>query len=361
MESLKVSKPADGSRVLQYGEESLLIGQPPEVLKGLLLHKVPTLNTMVLTDSKEKDGSLLNNLEFPLYYFLFMSNGLFDGKKINLVGCAEDISRVFRLLRLTLLGPTEAELESWGTPKRVQREWLEAAHYLALKDERGQVREVESFFNVIPFINEQAEAGSFTILHTGHDKYMVSFSEDSLEVDLNEDEHIFPPYQMQSDFIPRDLVKLGLEILGSASGFTANEPCTGLALCYNGSYILIDSLPYLDKHLYARGISKNSVSAVFLTHLHVDHCAMFPLILMPHKVEVITTREIFEMAIEKLSCNLNWKAEVVREYFHLIEVVPGQTHKYFDMDIKPHLTVIAFLQSAQLSQFSIRALNGIFA
>jgi len=32
MESLKVSKPADGSRVLQYGEESLLIGQPPEVL-----------------------------------------------------------------------------------------------------------------------------------------------------------------------------------------------------------------------------------------------------------------------------------------------------------------------------------------
>jgi len=273
MESLKVSKPADGSRVLQCGKESLLIGQPPEVLKGLLLHKVPTFNTMVLTDSKEKDSS--------------------------------DISRIFRLLRLTLLGPTEAELESWGTPKRVQREWLEAAHYLALKDERGQVREVESFFNVIPFINEQAEAGSFTILHTGHDKYTVSFSEDSLEVDLNEDEHIFPPYQMQSDFIPRDLVKLGLEILGSASGFTANEPCTGLALCYNGSYILIDSLPYLDKHLYARGISKNSVSAVFLTHLHVDHCAMFPLILMPQKVEVITTREIFEMAIEKLSCNLN--------------------------------------------------------
>ncbi len=339
MAVLKVSKPADGSRVLQYGEESLLIGQPPEVLKGLLLNKIPTFNTMVLTDSKEKDGSLLNNLEFPLYYFLFMSNGLSDGKKINLVGCAEDISRVFRLLRLTLLGPTQAELEGWGTPKRVQREWLESSNYLALKDERGQVREVESFFNVIPFTDGQAEAGSFTIIHSGHDTYTVSFNGDSLDVDLNEDENIDPPYQMQTDYIPRDLVKLGLEILGSASGFTANEPCTGLALCYNGTYILIDSLPYLDKHLYARGISKNSVSAVFLTHLHDDHCAMFPLILMPHKVEVITTREIFEMAIEKLSCNLNWKAEVVREYFQLIEVVPGQTHKYFGMDITPHLTV----------------------
>ena len=89
---------------------------------------------------------------------------------------------------------------------------------------------------------------------------------------------------MLSDFIPRDLVKLGLEIFGRASGFIANEPCTGLALCYNGSYILIDSIPYLDKPLFARGISKNSVSSVPLTHRHDDHCAMFPLILMPHKV-----------------------------------------------------------------------------
>jgi anti-sigma regulatory factor (Ser/Thr protein kinase) len=88
----------------------------------------------------------------------------------------------------------------------------------------------------------------------------------SIDVNLQDDIEIHPPYTMQSDFIPRDLVKLGLEILGSASGFTANEPCTGLALCYKGEYILIDSLPYLDKHLFARGISKNQISAVFLTH-----------------------------------------------------------------------------------------------
>jgi len=111
MSPLDISKPADGSRVIQYGGESVLIGQPPEVLKGLLLQAIPTFNTLVLVDSKEKDGSLLNNLEFPLYFFLFMSNGLAQGRKLNLVGYKEDISQVFRLLRLTLLGPTEAELE----------------------------------------------------------------------------------------------------------------------------------------------------------------------------------------------------------------------------------------------------------
>ena len=339
MATLEVSKPADGSRVVQYGDDSLLIGQPPEVLKGLLLHAIPTFNTLVLADSKEKDGSLLNNIEFPLYFFLFMSSGLAEGRKLNLVGTPDDISRVFRLLRLTLLGPTGAELDRWGTPANLKREWLGAATYLALKDEHGKVRDVESFFNVVPLSGSAATVGKFRITHNGPDRYTVEAGDDAVKVDLNEDVHINPPYHMQSDFIPRDLVKLGLEILGSASGFTANEPCTGLALCYNGTYILIDSIPYLDKHLFARGISKNSVSSIFLTHLHDDHCAMFPLILMPHRVEVITTREIFEMAIEKLSCHLNWKADVIREYFQLVEVRPGETLKYFGMDIHPHITV----------------------
>ena len=246
---------------------------------------------------------------------------------------------MFRLLRLTLLGPTEQELDAWGSREVLKSEWLGASKFLALKNADGSLKEVESFFNVIPFQSDQAVVGAFRISHTGKDKYSVEADGKAVSVDLGEDSHIFPPYKMQSDFIPRDLVKLGLEILGSASGFTANEPCTGLALCYNGSYILIDSIHYLDKHLFARGISKNSVSSIFLTHLHDDHCAMFPLILMPHRVEVITTREIFEMAIEKLSCHLNWTSDVIREYFQLVEVVPGETLRYFGMDITPHITV----------------------
>jgi len=98
MSTLDISKPADGSRVVQFGDESLLFGQPPEVLKGLLLNKISAFSTLVLVDSKEKDGSLLNNIEFPLYFFLFISNGLAKGKRLNLIGTPEDISQVFRLL-----------------------------------------------------------------------------------------------------------------------------------------------------------------------------------------------------------------------------------------------------------------------
>jgi CRP-like cAMP-binding protein len=224
-------------------------------------------------------------------------------------------------------------------PPWLQHEWLAAADKLALKAPDGSVLQVEDFFTLLPFENGKVDTGHFRIIHTGHDRYEISNGVAKSDLDLSEDSEINPPYQMQQDSVPRDLVKLGLEILGSASGFTANEPCTGLALCYNGDYILVDSIPYLDKHLFARGISKNQVAAVFLTHLHDDHCALFPLILMPKRVDIITTREIFNMAMEKLSCHLNWKREIIEEYFALVEVVPGETINYFGLEITPHVTV----------------------
>jgi len=107
--------------------QTVVFGQPPEVLKGLLLQKIQSFDTLVLVDSREKDGSLLNNLEFPLYYFLFMGGGFKSGQKINLVGHSDDIQRVIRLLHLTLLGPDRAELDAWATDPVLRDEWLGAA------------------------------------------------------------------------------------------------------------------------------------------------------------------------------------------------------------------------------------------
>jgi hypothetical protein len=334
-----VLHPAPGSRIVHDDEHVVLFGQPPEVLKGLLLHRIKSFDTLVLTDVKEKDGSLLNNLEFPFYFFLFVANGLAEGRKLNLVGSERDIQLALRLLRFTLLGPTRRELECWSTESELRDEWLAVSEYLALADDKGQPIPVEDFFSLMPFESGKVTVGSLTINHVGTDQYEVINQTDSVSIDLNEDQEIYPTYRVQSDYVPGGLIKLGLEVLGGASGFTLDEPCTGLALCYNGDYILIDAVPFLDQNLFARGIAKNQVSALFLTHLHDDHCAMFPLMMMPHRVEVITTREIFNMAMEKLGCNLGWHPDAVAEHFKLIEVEPGKTSNYFGMDIEPHVTV----------------------
>jgi len=319
--------------------EVILFGQPPEVLKGLLREGVKHFETLVLTDIREKNGSLLNNLEFPLYFFLFFSRGLAEKRKINLVGDSDSISHAMRLLRFTLLGPSRAELDRWHTEEGLKQEWLAVSEALALKNDKGELIQVDDFFNAIPFENNMAVAGDFAIERQGVDRYLVTNRSGDVFVDLNDGVAITPPYPVPTDYVPGGLTKMSIEVLGGASGFSTTEPCTGLALCYNGDYLLIDAIPFLDQHLFARGISKNQVSAVFLTHLHDDHCSMFPLMEMPHCVEVITTQEIFNMAMEKLSCSLGWAFDTVAEQFKLIRVNPGDTINYYGLTIQVHNTV----------------------
>lgn len=334
-----VIQPCLGCRLYEDDAGSVLVGQPPEVLKGLLLHGISNFDTLVLPDIKEKGGSLTNSLEFPLYFFLFVSKGLAEGRRLNLVGESEDISHVLRLLRITLFGPTKGELEKWGTESDLKDEWLAACEELALKDKYGETIPIEDFFNLCPFVKGKVTIGEQSITHVGADVFDISYATAVTTIDLNEDAVIEPPYQVTPDYVPGGLVKLGIEVLGGASGFTPTEPCTGLALCYNGEYMLIDAIPFLDQHLFARGISKNQVAAVFLTHLHDDHSSLFPLMLMPHKVDLITTREIFYMAMEKVACGLGWTVDAVTEHFKLVEVRPGERFNYFGLSIQAHVTV----------------------
>jgi CRP-like cAMP-binding protein len=332
-------QPCLGSRLYEDDFGSILFGAPPEVLKGLLLHGINKFDTIVLPDVREKDGSLTNALEFPLYFFLFVSKGLEEGRKLNLVGHEDALSQALRLLRITLLGPTEAELVDWRTEPELRKEWLAAADELALKNKQGETIPVEDFFNLIPFDDDQAKIGKQIVKRIGTDQYEIEVNNDVTLVDLTEDTELSPPYQVSPDYVPGGLTKMGVEVLGGASGFTPSEPCTGLALCYNGEYILIDCIPFLDEHLFARGISKNQIAAVFLTHLHDDHSSLFPLMMMPQRVDLITTREIFNMAMEKLACGIGWRPEIIREHFRLVEVRPGQRFNYFGLTIEPHVTV----------------------
>jgi CRP-like cAMP-binding protein len=335
----QILTPAPGSRIVMDEAEVILFGQPPEVLKGLLREGVSKFDTLVLTDIREKNSSLLNNLEFPLYFFLFFSRGLAEKRKINLIGDRDSISHAMRLLRFTLIGPSREELDRWHTEEGLKNEWLAVSAELALKNDKGDMIQIEDFFTPIPFENNLAVAGDFAIERKGVDRYLVTNRGGDVYVDLNDGAEVLPPYPVPTDYVPGGLTKMSIEVLGGASGFSTTEPCTGLALCYNGDYLLIDSIPFLDQHLFARGISKNQVSAVFLTHLHDDHCSMFPLMDMPHRVEVITTQEIFNMAMEKLSCSLGWTLDTIAEHFQLIRVSPGDTINYYGLSIQVHNTV----------------------
>lgn len=199
------------------------------MLKGLLRHGVSNFDTVVLPDVREKSGSLTNSLEFPLYFFLFVSKGLAQGRRLNLVGDHDAISQTLRLLRITLLGPTREELMDWRTETGLLQEWITASEELSLKDGTGETIAMEEFFNLFPFENDTAKVNDQSIVRVARDVFEVHSRGSVTQIDLNEDSKVTPPYPVEPDYVPGGLVKLGIEVLGGASGFTASEPCTGLA------------------------------------------------------------------------------------------------------------------------------------
>lgn len=167
-----------------------------------LTSDIDSFDTLVLTDVKEKDGSLLNNLEFPIYFSLFVINGLAQGKRLNLVGEQSDISQVMRLLRFTLFGPTQKELDTWGTDAALKKEWLGVSEAIALKDKNQETIPLEDFFNLCPFEDSEAKAGKLTVRHLGTDNYQVENSAKNVNVNLNQDHQVQPCYEVQSTMSP---------------------------------------------------------------------------------------------------------------------------------------------------------------
>ena len=339
MANIDLITPASGSRLVTAGDQTLVFGQPPEVLKGMKRCGQEHFTGLVLIDTRERDGSLMNHVEFLLYHFLFNLDGHASGEKIALIGEHQTIQQLKRLLKITLLGPDSSQLEQWGIEPELAREWLAVSERSALRGSNGQRLAVDDLFKDYPFEAGSVVLGPLRIEHTGVDQYRITHQGETLELDLGQDLRITPSYEMLKDHSTSELSKFSLEVLGGASGFSPNEPCTGLALGHNGEYLLIDSIPFLDEHLIARGISKNQISACFLTHIHDDHCALFPLMQSTHPIEIITHRTIFEMAIEKLALSLGWKESVIREHFIHVEIQPGQLLNHFGLIIQAHYTV----------------------
>ena len=121
MSEFEVLTLAQDSPVVRDDDGVILFGQQLEVLKGILVCDIDTFDTLILTDVKEKDGSLLNNREFPIYFFRFVTNGLEKGERLNLYGEQSDISQALRLLPFTLFGPNQKELDDWRTEEALKK------------------------------------------------------------------------------------------------------------------------------------------------------------------------------------------------------------------------------------------------
>ncbi len=327
-------------KIVSCGDENILFGSPPEVVKAISSQKLPIPTSVLIPDSLLIGYNLQNCTEFPLYHFLFFTGALKNKSKLKFLGHKKNIENNQELLRLTLMGPRSDELKKIGLDEKLIEMITNECHYFLLKDSNKKPLEILDLIENYFFDNNKTiKLNDIFIKNIGKNNYEIQYQDEVQQIYLDDNLEQPPPYPVQIDCTPNELCKFGIEILGGASGFSPSNASSGLVIIYNGNYILLDSIPYLDYHLIARGISKNQITSIFLTHIHDDHCNLVPLMLNTNKVKVITTKEIYWMAIYKLSLMLDMPINEILKYFDFIPITVGKTLDYYGLKIKPHYSV----------------------
>lgn len=334
---MRVRKIFPGCCYVSSGGHALLAGCPPEIVKVLLKEKLPPPQHLLLPDVPVSRGESQVAVEFPLYHHLFWSSAKPGTRPLQLLGNARRVQAAAEVLELSLFGPDEAQMTAWGLPPEAAPALARETRWFQIKDAQGKAIPFESLVTTTVVGEDGVDLGWVRITRVRANVFLVTPADGvAVELDLTPESDPAPPYPVPYDLVPSALVKMGIEVLGGATGFTPTQPSCGLALCFNGQYLLIDAIPYLSHHLRARGISRNQVQALFLSHIHDDHCNLISFLLYNRRVRVLTTPLIYRMMLRKLALTLDRTEESLQEYFIFLPLTPGQETNFFGLRITAH-------------------------
>jgi phosphoribosyl 1,2-cyclic phosphodiesterase len=327
-----------GSFYVTEGDNALLAGAPPEVVKVIRQRNLQSPQCILLPDVPIAMGESQVAVEFPLYHHLFFARQK-AVQPLVLVGNRRRVEAARELLKLTLFGPDEGQMRAWGLSREQAGALAREMRWFQMKDEHGKPLPIDALVATAELANDTLDLGWAQVARLRSNVFRVTVGDRSAEVDLNVHQEQEPPYPVTTDLTVSSLVKMGVEVLGGATGFSTAQASSGLALCHNGNYMLIDAIPYLNYHLRARGIARNQVHSIFLTHIHDDHCNVVPLLQYNRKIMLLTVPLVYRMMLEKLSLTLDRPVERLQEYFEFVPLTPGQEIDFFGLKILPHWSI----------------------
>ncbi|MBI5772790.1 MAG: cyclic nucleotide-binding domain-containing protein [Verrucomicrobia bacterium] len=331
---MKVIPIFPGSFYVTDGEKSLLAGCPPEIVKVMLQKCLASPQAILLPDQPISRGESQVAVEFPLYHHLFF-NPKKELKPLLLVGSTRRVEAAKELLHLSLFGPDAEQMKAWGMPAEQADALAREIRWFHLKDKDGKPVTMDKMVATASVEDNEADLGWVKISRVRPNVFKLAGRTGTVTVDLTLTEDQAPPYPVNTDLTVTTLVKFGIEVLGGSSGFSVTQACSGMAMCYNGNYMLVDAIPFLNYHLKARGVARNQVHSIFLSHIHDDHCNLISLLQYNRRMQVLTTPVVFRMMLRKLSLILDRPEESLTEYFDFIPLTPGEDTDFFGLRITP--------------------------
>ena len=197
---MQITSIAPGCFHIEGPSTAALLGSPPEILKALLKQKKKIPQVGIIPDVSHKNGISQMAFEFLGYWFLFVDQGYQLGLKFRILGTKPMCERLFDILRITLLGPTRAEMKKWGLSKSRVEMLAQMAEGMAIK-RNAKILQIEDLFEFIYLPEEEGEitvpvfqdSKDIFIRRIGNNQFEVLEHGISHRLDLNFEGEQLPP------------------------------------------------------------------------------------------------------------------------------------------------------------------------
>ncbi len=304
---------------------NILVNSPPESLKFLLAQGLPPPAYVVLPpdapagSEPSSRGFVRRGINYASVEFLIYANFFGQQRKVTLITVtAAQAIRLYTLLRETINGP--AALAEWPGAW-LQQECATVAFYPPL----GRAPTVDDMVTIVALAEGGGDVGPVQIEYDGSD---FRFLEHGVEIArvpavINSVAH---PLAVAP---PRPLVRqtITLQFIGGSDGF---DP-TGITTCFlaylgAGQPLLFDAAAYLNVRLAHLGLSPRQLDLVIISHLHEDHIAGLPELILTggKRVQLVTAQPIYRSLLRVLGAMLDLPPAEVAELFDFYPLDPGQ-------------------------------------
>jgi len=150
---------------------------------------------------------------------------------------------------------------------------------------------------------------------------------------------------IRADIIkPIEKPLMGVTYLGVGSGFTHKRRNSCLVIWSEGQGIMVDAFSDNSESTLEYGITQKDIRWMILTHVHSDHDSGFiEKILSGQRINLITTRIIFESFIRKIQGITRFPTDMIEKFVEFFEVepkkkvkLPGFKNTYIEFDYSFH-------------------------
>ncbi|TGL62993.1 cAMP/cGMP-dependent 3',5'-cyclic-AMP/GMP phosphodiesterase [Leptospira sarikeiensis] len=307
-----------GGYLVETSEGYFQIGSPPETIKDTMADKKTPL-VFILPNKffHVEKGISTAELEFPIYFNFFLRQ-----KKTTIICTAEQKDQLITVLKESLMGPEEINLES---------EYLNGAESFGFPDmkaEMGYFRGYKGLDDVVDFqvfdrdnmvnlgkvLVRKLPSGDFRI--TDGTKETEIPGEVGFNIKYEIGHRLEEPFQAPL---------LGITCLGPSHGFDPEDNTSGFIIWLNHQGIMVDPPVNSTEWLRMSNVNPKLINHVILTHCHADHDAgTFQKIMEETKITIHATATVMESFIRKYSALTKIPRKELLELFHFQQIIIGR-------------------------------------